>query len=166
MNIIKKTSYSNTTYYSNRPLEFILMHYSAGSTSKTGSAVNTAVMFSNPNFGASADFIVDDTQKVQFNPDIKNRYCWHCGDNKSYTKGGSYYGRCFNYNSIGIEICSTNPNWKSSDPANSPKWSFTPQAIKNAVELVKYLMKKYNIPASNVIRHYDVSGKLCPGIIG
>ena len=23
-------------------------------------------------------------------------------------------------------------------------------------------MKKYNIPASNVIRHYDVTGKVCP----
>jgi N-acetylmuramoyl-L-alanine amidase CwlA len=27
-------------------------------------------------------------------------------------------------------------------------------------------MKKYNIPASNVIRHYDVSGKICPGVLG
>ena len=26
----------------------------------------------------------------------------------------------------------------------------------------KALMKKYNIPASNVIRHFDVTGKLCP----
>jgi len=24
-------------------------------------------------------------------------------------------------------------------------------------------MKKYNIPASNVYRYYDVTGKLCPG---
>ena len=27
-------------------------------------------------------------------------------------------------------------------------------------------MKKYNIPLENVIRHYDISGKVCPGIIG
>ena len=27
-------------------------------------------------------------------------------------------------------------------------------------------MKRYNIPINNVIRHYDVSGKLCPGIVG
>ena len=32
----------------------------------------------------------------------------------------------------------------------------------NAIELVKYLMNKYNIPASNVIRHCDVTGKNCP----
>ena len=27
-------------------------------------------------------------------------------------------------------------------------------------------MKKYNIPIERVVRHYDISGKLCPGIIG
>ncbi|MBQ2348232.1 MAG: hypothetical protein II388_07700 [Clostridia bacterium] len=27
-------------------------------------------------------------------------------------------------------------------------------------------MEQYGIPAERVIRHYDVSGKLCPGIIG
>ena len=27
-------------------------------------------------------------------------------------------------------------------------------------------MKKYNIPIDRVVRHYDISGKLCPGIIG
>ena len=32
----------------------------------------------------------------------------------------------------------------------------------NAAELVKWLMKKYDIPIENVLRHYDVTGKLCP----
>ena len=27
-------------------------------------------------------------------------------------------------------------------------------------------MKKYNIPAERVVRHYDISGKLCPGVLG
>jgi N-acetylmuramoyl-L-alanine amidase CwlA len=27
-------------------------------------------------------------------------------------------------------------------------------------------MKKYNVPKDRVIRHYDVTGKMCPGIIG
>jgi N-acetylmuramoyl-L-alanine amidase CwlA len=30
------------------------------------------------------------------------------------------------------------------------------------VELVKFLMKKYGVPASRVIRHWDVNGKDCP----
>ena len=167
INITKQTSYSNTTSYLNRPIKYIVVHYTAGSTSKAGSALNTAVMFSNPSVYASADYIVDDETIVQFNPDVRNRFCWHCGDNKNmFSMGGKYYGKCTNANSIGIEVCSTNPNWQASDFANSKKWSFTDKVVNNAVELVKYLMQTYNIPIENVIRHYDVTGKFCPGIIG
>ena len=165
--ITNQTSYSNTTGYLNRPVKYIVVHYTAGSTSKAGAARNTAVMFSKPSTYASADFIVDDETIVQFNPDIRNRYCWHCGDNKNmFSMGGKLHGKCTNANSIGIEVCSTNPNWQASDQANSKKWSFTDSVVNNAVELVKYLMQTYNIPAENVVRHYDVTGKLCPGIIG
>ena len=38
----------------------------------------------------------------------------------------------------------------------------TAKTVAQALELTKALMKKYNIPASNVIRHFDVTGKLCP----
>ena len=34
--------------------------------------------------------------------------------------------------------------------------------MKNAADLVKLLMKKYNVPVERVIRHYDVTGKVCP----
>jgi len=27
-------------------------------------------------------------------------------------------------------------------------------------------MKKFNIDINHVVRHYDISGKICPGIIG
>lgn len=165
MNITKKTSYSNTTSYYNRPLEYIVIHYTAGTTSRTGSAYNTAVMFSNPSIYASADFIVDDTTAVQFNPDIKNIYCWHCGDNKNYNKGASFYGKCQNFNSIGIEVCSSNKTGQMTS-ANDNNYYFTDAVVSKTVELVKYLMQTYNIPANRVIRHYDVTGKYCPGIKG
>ena len=165
INITKQTSYSNTSAYSNRPLDYIVIHYTAGTTSRTGVAYNTAVMFSNPSIYASADFIVDDTTAVQFNPDIKNRYCWHCGDAKNYNKGGSYYGACQNYNSIGIEVCSSNKTGQMT-AANDNNYYFTEAVINKAVELTKYLMQTYNIPADRVIRHYDVTGKYCPGIKG
>ena len=167
IDILKHTGYSNTTSLLNRTIDYIVIHYTAGSTSRAGTAKNNAVMFSDPVHYASADFIVDDETIVQYNPDVKNRFCWHCGDNKNpYSMGGKFYGKCTNANSIGIEICSTNPNWTASDQANSKKWSFTEKAVAKAVELTKYLMQTYNIPADRVIRHYDVSGKLCPGIIG
>lgn len=167
IDIVKCSAFANTAPKANRNIDYIVVHYTAGSTSRAGAAKNNAVRFANPSIGASADFIVDDETIVQYNPDIKNRFCWHCGDNKNiYSMGGKFYGKCTNANSIGIEICSTNPNWTASDQANSKKWSFTKKAVAKAVELTKYLMQTYNIPADRVIRHYDVSGKLCPGIIG
>lgn len=32
--------------------------------------------------------------------------------------------------------------------------------------MAKILIDKYNIPLDHVVRHYDITGKLCPGIIG
>lgn len=166
INIIKRTSYNKTNSCPSRHIKFIVFHYTAGSTSKKGAAINTAAWWATgPNPG-SADFVVDDELIVQFNPDLDNVLCWHCGDDRWDTPGGSYYGVCTNANSIGVEVCCNNPNYSIYDDANSPKWSFTNAALSKARELIKYLMQKYGVPVENVIRHYDVSGKPCPGIIG
>jgi N-acetylmuramoyl-L-alanine amidase CwlA len=50
--------------------------------------------------------------------------------------------------------------------ANDKTYSFTAAAVDNAVDLCRLLMKWHNIPPENVIRHYDVTGKPCPGIDG
>ena len=39
------------------------------------------------------------------------------------------------------------------------------KTINNAIELVKHLMKKHNIPISNVVQHNKWSGKNCPQLI-
>ena len=98
-------------------------------------------------------------------PDIKNRYCWHCGGSKYKTKGGSLYKVCTSANSIGIEMCSTNSAKKVTNP-NDTNWYFTDAVIANCVELTKKLMEEYDIKADHIIRHYDVNGKPCPGVIG
>lgn len=165
MTITNKFSTVHTTAKANRSIEYIVIHYTAGVTSKAGSAVNTADYFRTTTTEVSADFIVDDTAVVQYNGDIRNRYTWHCGGSKYNTKGGSLYGICKNSNSIGIEICSTNSTGKMQD-ANDKSYSFTGAAVANAAELVKQLMAEYDIPAERVIRHYDVTGKPCPGIVG
>ena len=165
MTITNKFSTVHTTAKAARAIEYIVIHYTAGVTSKAGSAVNTADFFRTTSTQVSADFTVDNTAVVQYNPDIKNRYTWHCGGNKYATKGGSLYGICKNSNSIGIEICCENSTGKMQD-ANDKSYSFSDAAIANAEWLVKKLMAEYNIPADHVVRHYDVTGKLCPGIVG
>lgn len=165
MNLIKQTGEANTTVKKNRDIKYIAIHYTAGVTSKSGTAKSTAKYFAKDTTKASADFIVDDEYVVQYNPDIKNRYCWHVGGSKYKTNGGSLYKIATSINSIGIEICSSNDTKKVTTP-NDEHWSFTDNAIKNTVELVKSLMEEYNIDIDHVIRHYDVTGKPCPGIIG
>lgn len=163
--IIKQTGTTNTTLLNGRKIRYIVIHYTAGTTSRAGSARNVADMFKRGAVGGSADFIVDDGTAVQYNPDPMNRYTWAVGGNRYNTKGGSLYGVVKNSNSISIEVCSTNrTNPKAY--ANDSAWTFTDAVVDQAVELTKYLMKVYGIDADHVIRHYDVTGKQCPGIIG
>lgn len=164
MQITLRPSLSNTQLSTNRIIKYIVVHYTAGTTSRSGTAINTANYFKTAN-NVSADFIVDDNTIVQYNGDIKNRFTWHCGGTRYYNKGGRFYGACTNANSIGIEICCMNKTGKMQD-ANSPSYYFTNESLNNAAELIKKLMNEYKIPASNVIRHYDVTGKPCPGING
>lgn len=166
MNFIKKTSTVHTTYKKNRPLQYIVLHYTAGLSSKKGAARNVASMFANPkNRPASADFIVDDAETVQYNGDIRNRYCASVGGSKykvKYSKeSGTHYGACKNSNSISIEMCSNKIN-RNTLNATDRDWYLTDATVNNALELTKYLMKTYNIPKERVIMHHNVTGKLCP----
>lgn len=157
----------HVTQLSNRTPQYLAIHFTAGSNSLPGraqSVYNTFVSRS-----ASADFAVDDRDIVQFNPDIRNYYCWAVGDTKNkYSNGGSLYSKATNKNTISIEICSTCTP-ATSTAVNTPNhsgWSFTEAALDNAAKLAKIIMAKFNIPIERVVRHYDISGKLCPGIIG
>lgn len=165
MNVIECTDIANTTVSKNRKIKYIVIHYTAGTTSKPGTAKSTAKYFAKETTKASADYIVDDENVVQYNPDIKNRYTWHCGGSKYKTRGGSLYKICTSANSIGIEMCSTNST-KKVTAANDANWYFTDAVISNTLELVKQLMDEYDIDFVHVVRHYDVNGKPCPGVVG
>lgn len=165
ISITPKTSTLKTTAYNGRKIQYIVIHYTAGVSSKPGSAANTARYFATSDKDASADFIVDDATIVQYNPNPRRRYCWAVGGAKYGNKGGRLYGTAKNTNCVSIEICSTNSTGKM-QAANSPSYSFTDAALRNALELTKHLMAEYGVDADHVIRHYDVNGKPCPGIIG
>ena len=150
----------------NREIKYLAIHFTAGSTSKAGSARNVRNVFLSRE--ASADFAVDDVEMVQFNPDINNYYCWAVGGELLNSGGGRLYGKARNSNTISIEICSNcSPRTNTAlSRSNHDGWSFTDKELDNAVRLAKILMKKYNIPLDRVVRHYDITGKLCPGLIG
>lgn len=160
INIIKKPLSVHVTKKANRDIKYIAIHYTAGGSSKSGSAAACYNVFNSRS--ASADFAVDDEQIVQFNPDIKNYYCWAVGDKGT----GTLKNQATNSNTISIEICSNLLKGTSGAVPNHSGWTFTSASLENAKKLTRYLMKTYNIPKERVIRHYDVTGKCCPGIIG
>ena len=124
-------------------IKYIVVHYTAndGDTDE-----NNGKYFKNNAVGSSAHYFVDDDSITQSVPD--NHTAYHCGTNGKYK-----HASCRNSNSLSVELCDDVKNGVIYPSAAT---------IANAVELVKLLMKKYNVPAANVIRHYDVTGKLCP----
>lgn len=122
--------------------KYIVIHYTGN---KTDSALANANYFKSVNRGASAHYFVDKTSVYQVVDD--NDTAWAVGVNYG---SDNLFGKCTNRNSISIEMCSNNGKIHK-------------DTYKNTVELTKKLMKKYNIPASNVVRHYDVCSKICPG---
>ena len=150
----------------NRTIKYLAIHYTAGASSAPGRAKGMKAGWEKSK-RASADFGVDDATMVQFNPDLRNYKCWSVGDRKNpYSGGGQLYKIASNANTISIEICSNLKPGFDSSKVNHEGWYFTEASLNNAVKLAKILMRKFNITIERVVRHYDISGKVCPGVIG
>ena len=149
-NIANRGNYGDKRNTSN--IKYIVVHYTGNDGDHDESNAN---YFKNRIIKASAHYFVDDDSVTQSVPD--NYAAWAVGGSKypscSRTGGGSMHGVCTNSNSISVELCDTIRNGQIY-PTN--------RTIENAIALVKTLMKKYNVPASRVIRHFDVTGKECP----
>lgn len=135
-----RSNYGNARNSAN--IKYIVIHYTANNGD---TARGNGNYFSKNNVGTSAHYFVDDNEIVQSVDDCY--IAWHCGALK-------YYSICRNESSIGVELCSRKDS--------KGNYYFTDATINNAVLITKILMEKYNIPISNVIRHYDVTHKICP----
>ena len=125
------------------PIEWLVMHYTANDGD---SDTSNGKYFQKPlNPVASAHFFVDDDSITISVPE--DYVAYHCGA-YHYT-----HPFCRNYNSIGIEMC---------DAKRDGKVMATAKTIANAADLTAMLCEKYNISVDHIIRHYDVTGKLCP----
>lgn len=130
-------------------IRYIVIHYT-GNTNDT--AMNNLRYYAEANRGASAHYYCDESGVFRSVADEYAAYAVGLGSmSKPYTKNPSHYRICNNSNSLSIEICGSKT---SGEGTEKTKW--------NAAQLCAYLMKKYNVPLKNVIRHYDVTGKSCP----
>lgn len=136
-------------------IEFIVIHY----VGATGGAEANCKYYAETHRGASAHYFVGFEGEIWQSVEDRD-IAWHCGGKKyANTSGGTYYGICTNSNSIGIEMCVRN---RGSQADSSRDWYFEDSTVQATIELTKLLMKKYNVSANHVIRHYDVTGKICP----
>lgn len=139
MKINEKLIRKNYSDRKGEAIKYIVIHDTAN-TGKGADADAHYKLFDREDRGASAHYFVDDKQILRVIRDIEKS--WHCGD------GHGKYG-ITNENSIGIEMCINSDG------------DFT-KTYKNTIDLVKYLMGKYNISIDRVVRHYDASRKSCP----
>lgn len=134
----------NLNNNTSRSVAYVVMHYT-GNSKDTAKA--NANYFSGAGRNASAHFFVDDSEIYQ-SVELRD-VAWHCGANTYY------HGACRNANSIGIEMCCTAGNYKISDKTK-----------ENAAYMCAYICKMLGISASGVdtyvLRHYDVTHKVCP----
>lgn len=141
------TQYNHNSATADR-IQYLVIHY----VGALGSAKANCQWYAGGNRGASAHYFVDFDGAVWQSVEDQN-IAWHCGA-KSYR-----HPKCRNANSIGIEMCVRN---KGSQADTSRDWYFEDATVLSTIQLTKELMKKYAIPAGHVIRHHDVTGKICP----
>lgn len=135
-------------------IKYIVLHYTGNPGT---SAEANATYFKNTTKKVSSHYVVDSKEIIRC-VDDKN-VAWHCGSSSGVYK----HSECRNSNSIGIEICCDKKN-RTSVKASDKDWFFEEKTLELVKGLVVSLMLTYNIPISNVIRHYDVTGKHCPAM--
>lgn len=129
-------------------VEWIVVHDTANTRAGANAEAHYKY-FNGGNRSASAHYFVDDKQVLRIVKDEDT--AWHCGDTQKYLNGGGLLkGKVKNSNSIGIEICI------NSDGDYN-------KTVAKTQELIIHLLKTYDLPLDRVIRHHDVTGKLCPG---
>lgn len=132
--LFKRCGSDHMTRGRSRTVDRIVVHF----TATLASARNNATYFArNEGQGASAHYFIDDITPEIYQSVAEGDTAWHAGDWQ------------MNCRAIGIEVVSAGEDFSATE-------------VEKLGWLVRKLMAKYGIGASGVIRHYDVTGKLCP----
>lgn len=120
------------------PVEYLVLHYTAN---QGDTARGNLDFFAREVTKSSAHYFVDRNEVCQSVPEGAAAY--HVGGKTRK------HPRCVNDNSIGIELCDS-------------AFRVPRETEQRALELARDIIQRYHIPPENVLRHYDVTGKLCP----
>ena len=128
-------------------IRYIIIHDTGNSSPGADAEAHFKYLQGATRYG-SAHYYLDDRKIIQVIGD--SLIAWSIGDRWGYKNNPRRIADATNSNSISIELCIN---------SNIDKV----KAYKNLVELTKNLMKKFNISPERVIRHFDATGKICPG---
>ena len=120
------------------PIKYIVVHGSSV-INQSRNAQSTSDYFCSRNRQESYHYYIDDLNIIQTIED----------KNTALHSSDAGVNDITNENSISIYICNTNGG-------------ISLKAEKKLIALLKYLLKKHNLSKNAVMRHFDVSGKLCP----
>lgn len=128
-------------------IRYLVIHYVGA---EGGAEANAKYFSSHPGLQASAHYFVGHSQEgaAVYASVAEKDTAWHVGA-KRYA-----HPDCRNANSIGIELCChRSPNGT---------WFFDPETVDQAAALARDIMDRHSISTDRVLRHYDVTSKVCP----
>lgn len=145
-NIIKRHITANFSKNTAQP-KYIVVH-DTGNPSPKADADAHYRYFCKKGVNASYNYVCDDKCIVECVEPPNAAY--HAGVGLSGVRKDGKKSDITNYNSIGVSYC-----------INSD--GDIKKAAMNAVIAAAYACVKYSVPPENMVRHYDVTEKLCPG---
>lgn len=132
--LFKQCGSDHMTRGRSHAIDRTVIHYAA----TLASAHNNAVYYSrNERQGSSAHYFVDDITDEIYQSVAEGDTAWHAGN------------WLMNCRSVGIEVVSAGEDYSEVE-------------VGKLAWLGQTLMKRYGISEGGVIRHYDVTGKVCP----
>ena len=132
-------------------VRYIPIH-NTGNKGRDTAYANANYFYNNKKVYAGAHFIID-LDGIIYQSGRLSDACYSVGGNKYEncykTGGGTYFGKCNNYNQVSIELAGI--------VDNKP----TAKQIAATRAVIEYI-QKYCRKAKTIIRHFDVTGKDCP----
>lgn len=131
-------------------IKYIVLHY----VGALGGAEDNCRYYASQYIGASAHYYVGFSGEI-----------WQSVEDEdiAWSVGASSYvhPEARNSNTLNIELCVRKRSTGTMN-ATDKDWYFEDATVQSGIELTKMLMQKYHVPKDRIIRHYDVTGKICP----
>jgi N-acetylmuramoyl-L-alanine amidase CwlA len=153
---VSPRKYYGAPYNSTKSIKAIVIHWCGAE----GTAKNNCDYFARGYVGASAHLFIDETT---YGYSVRaSQAAWSVGVKFSTLYGKAFpkssarlWGKLNNGNTYSIEMCCKKV---------SGKLTVTQKVIDLTIAKTAALCKKWGLSASDVVMHYDVCGKDCPGI--